>query len=185
VNRTSINNGLTVTRRTFVAGAAAIATAGVGTPPAAAADRKPIHAGPLRVAQIGGQGHFGDVMTGIPQVRDCRLVAVARSFPDEKVETLARLPAWNEGVAVFDDYRKMLDEAKPDVVTVFCPYAHNGRVNLEAVRRGCHVLSEKPIASNVAELEMLRRERDRSGVRLSAVLPLRLSPAFAAAHLAV
>jgi predicted dehydrogenase len=124
-------------------------------------------------------------MTGIPKVRDCRLVAVARSFPDEKVESFARLPAWHEGVAVFDDYREMLDQVKPDLVAVFCPYAHNGRVNLEAVQRGCHVLSEKPIAGSVAELEMLRRERDRAGVRLSAVLPMRLSPAFAAAHQAV
>lgn len=163
-----------------------MATAGFAMPcTTSVADRKPIHAGPLRVAQIGVQGHFGDVMTGIPQLPECRLVAVARSSPDENVESLARFPAWHDGVAVFDDYREMLDEAKPDVVTVFCPYAHNGRANLEAVRRGCHVLSEKPIASSVAELEMLRRERDRAGVRLSAVLPMRLHPAFAAAHLAV
>lgn len=174
------------TRRAFVAGAAAVAAAGLTTSRAVAAtESTPIHAGPLRVAQIGMQGHFGDVMTGIPEVRDCRLVAVARSSPDEKVESLARFPAWHDGVAVFDDYRKMLDEVKPDLVTVFCPYAHNGRANIEAVQRRCHVLSEKPIAATVDELETLRRERDRAGVRLSAVLPMRLMPAFAAAHAAV
>jgi len=179
------------TRRAFVAGAAALAATGLapgsGAPLQAevAGERKPLHAGPLRVAQIGMQGHFGDIMTGIPKLNDCQLVAVARSTPDEQVESLSRFPAWHDDVKVFDDYRKMLDEVKPDLVTVFCPYAHNGQANIEAVRRGCHVLSEKPIASELAELQTLRRERDRAGVRVSAVLPMRLNPAFTAAHLAV
>jgi predicted dehydrogenase len=68
---------------------------------------------------------------------------------------------------------------------VFLPYAWNGPANLEAVRRGCHVLSEKPLATDLPTLEAIRRERDRHGVRVSAMLGMRLDPAMQAAHLAV
>ena len=139
----------------------------------------------LRVAQIGMQGHFGDIVRGIPQIENCQLVAVARSTPDEPIEELKKFPAWNPQTRVYDDYRKMLDEAKPDVVAVFTPYAHNGRFNIEAVRRGCHVISEKPLAATMDDLDRLRAERNKAQVRVTAVLAMRLHPGFAAAHQAV
>lgn len=175
-----------VTRRAFVAGAAAAAL-GSRASLAVSGDRtmKKL-AGPIRVAQIGAQGHWGDVATGIPQIPDCRLVAVADSFPDEKaVDHFKGRPAWSDQVRGFDDYRRMLDEIKPDVVAVFTPYAHLGKANIEAVRRGCHVLSEKPIAATMEDLDTLRRERDKAGVRVTAMLPMRLQPEYTAAHQAV
>ncbi len=139
----------------------------------------------LRVAQIGMQGHFGDIVRGIPEIQDCQLVAVARSWPDEPIEKLSKFPAWNPQTRVYDDYRKMLDEAGPDVVSVFAPYAHNGRFNIAAVHHGCHVISEKPLAATMDELNRLRAERDNAGVRVTAMLPMRLHPTFTAAHKAV
>ena len=139
----------------------------------------------LRVAQIGMQGHFGDIVKGIPKIDDCQLVAVARSWPEETIEDLRKFPACTPETRVYDDYRKMFDDIRPDVVATFAPYAHNGRVNIEAARHGCHIISEKPIAATMAELDRLRAERDKHRVRITALLPLRLAPAFAAAHQAV
>ena len=170
-----------ITRRTFVAGGAAAATASVAARATFAAGRSKT----LRVAQIGRQGHFGDVMRGIPEIANCRLAAVARAWPDESIEDLKRQPAWTPQTRIYDDYRKMLDEVKPDVVAVFAPYARNGEVNIEAVRRGCHVFSEKPIAASIEHLDRLRAERDKAKVRVTAMLPMRTFPVFAAAHQAV
>ena len=71
------------------------------------------------------------------------------------------------------------------MVAVFAPYGHNGRVAAEAVRRGCHVISEKPLAGTLRELQQLRDARDKTGARVTALLPMRLMPAFRAAHKAV
>lgn len=155
-----------------VASAASIAFAGKGS-------------NMLRVAQVGMQGHYGHVINGIPNVENCQLVAVARSQPDEQIERLNDSPAWTGQTRVFDDWRKMLDEAKPDVVATFMPYALNGRVNLEAVQRGCHVISEKPLAPTMEQLNDLREARDKAGVHVTALLPMREHPEFAAARKAV
>ncbi len=176
-----------MSRRTFVAKAAAAAAGSTGcaTLAAGAAAAAKKQDGPLRVAQIGMQGHYGDVVRGIPKIKDCQLVAVARSWPEEDIEKLRRQPVCTDKTAVYDDYHKMLDEAKPDIVAVFAPYANNGKVNIEAARRGCHVFSEKPIAASMQDLDRLRAERDKHKVRVTAMLPMRRFPVFVAAHNAV
>lgn len=175
-----------MTRREFVSGAAAVVS-GMATGMAHSAQQTATARSfkPLRVAQIGAQGHFGDIVTGIPKVEGCSLVAVARSYPDEPVEQLKDRPAWNPDTKIFDNYRQMLDEVKPDIAAVFAPYAHNGQVSIEAVRRGCHVISEKPLASTLEDLDTLRAERDRAKVRVTAILAMRLHPGLMAAHKAV
>lgn len=140
---------------------------------------------PMRVVQIGMQGHYGHVLDAIPKVVECRLVAVAPATPGEPIEKLRASASWSVDTRVFDDYPPMLDEVRPDIVAVFAPYGLNGAVNLAAVRRGCHVISEKPLAATLEELTELRRERDRMKVQVTALLPMREEPAFAAARQAV
>jgi predicted dehydrogenase len=179
--------GLLMTRREFVAGTAA-AAAGVvvsGTQAAVQTQAGGKAHEPIRVVQIGMQGHCGDIVNGIPTVEGCRLVAVARSFQDESIEKLKETPAWNPETKVYDDYRRMLDEVKPDIVAVFAPYAHNGQVNIDAVKHGCHVISEKPLASTLADLDTLRAERDRAKVRVTAMLGMRFQSGLVAAHKAI
>jgi predicted dehydrogenase len=171
-------------RRTFVAATAA-AILGAKQAAAGNATSPKKHEGPLRVVQIGMQGHFGDVMEGIDKLKDCQLIAVARSTPDEPIENLKRFPAWTSQTRVFDDYGKMLDETRPNIVAVFTPYAHNGEANIEAASRGCHVFSEKPLAATLSQLERLRAERDKAGVCVTAMLPMRTAPPFVAARKAV
>ncbi len=174
--------GIVMSRREFVVGASAAA---VGARTAKGAKGHGNPEAPLRVAQIGCQGHCGDALQGIPDLPNCELVAFARSWSEESYKKLERAPAWTKRTRVYDDYRKMLDEVKPDLVAVFAPYARNGEVNLEAARRGCHVFSEKPIAASMADLNALRKARDRQKVRVTAMLPMRTFPPFAAAGQAV
>lgn len=152
----------------WAAGAATAATANQPTP--------------LRIAQIGMQGHYAEILPHIPKLPNCQLVAVARSAPDEPVEQLKKSPAWNNEVRIFDDYRRMLDEVKPDIVATFMPCALNVQANTEALRRGCHIISEKPLACTLPELEAFRQEFDRHPVKLTTLLVTRLEPAMAAAR---
>ena len=84
---------------------------------------------------------FGRPVAGSGPVSYTHLVAVADIRPEAARETAQRyeIPAW------YDDPQKMLDEVKPDWVSVCTP---NRRHNLSilALRAGANVMCEKPLA---------------------------------------
>lgn len=171
-----------ITRRQFVTGAAAaIAAAPLGA--LAQTATKPNRE--MRLAMIGMQGHFVYVASAIRDIPNCRLEAIARSTPDEQVEKAKDKRPWIQDAKIYDDYRKMLDEVKPDVVGVFMPIARMNEGCLEAVRRGCNVATEKPLAHSLETLEQLREARDKAGVRLTMFLVMRMGPEWIAARRAV
>lgn len=100
----------------------------------------------LRAAVIGvgmmGQHHVR-VYREIPTVD---LVGFADA--DEKLRSAIEQRHHVKGHA---DYRQLLDEAKPDILTVAVPTALHAQVALEAIERGIHVLVEKPIAEHEAD----------------------------------
>jgi predicted dehydrogenase len=172
-----------ITRRGFVAGAAAaMAAGGPFGALAQAAEKSPRK---LRLAMIGTQGHYGYVADAIKDIPNCHLEAIARSMPREDVEKIQGKRPWIRDARIYDDYRKMLDEVKPDIVGIFMPIASMGEGCIEAVRRGCHVASEKPIAHSLEQLQQLREARDKAGVRLTMFLVMRMYPEWIAARRAV
>jgi len=100
----------------------------------------------LRAAVIGvgamGRNH-ARVYNEIP---DVDLVAVADLDPARAREA-ARL----YGAQAYIDYRRMLEEVRPEVVSIAVPTQHHFPVAVEAMEAGCHVLVEKPIAANLEE----------------------------------
>ncbi len=177
----------TVSRRSFVAGAAAVGLGYHTMLKAQTRDR----ASKIRIAQIGLEGHWGEIREGLPLTENCELAAVVMIPPYDDDKELneyykQKCPAFTDQTRIYiDDYRKMLDEVKPDIVATFMPFGRMGEVNIEAARRGCHILTEKPIAQSLAELETLRTELNKSGKRLTALLPFRKMGPFVAAHDAV
>jgi UDP-N-acetylglucosamine 3-dehydrogenase len=57
--------------------------------------------------------------------------------------------------AYFKDYKVMLDETRPDAVSVVVPTPYHAEVAAEVMSRGIHCLLEKPIASTVTEANAL------------------------------
>lgn len=71
------------------------------------------------------------------------------------------------GVPHFADFRTMVDEVRPDVVSLALPTSLHFRVASELVERGIHVLIEKPITSTVEEAETLIALAERYGAIIS------------------
>lgn len=176
-----------VSRRAFIATAAAGVLAGrYGTAHAAERRGLPAAGEPLRVGLIGSQGHFTYVLSGIPKVAGCTLAGVARAYPGEPIEDLRKKwKVWTDETRLYDDYRKMLDEVQPHIVGVCMPFPHNAATSIEAVRRGVHVIGEKPLATELEDLQRLREARDAAGVGVTAMLTMRLWPTFVGARKAV
>ena len=92
------------------------------------------------VIGVGAMGqHHARVYDQIPETQ---LVGVA----DANAEAGGRIAQLHHTVA-YTDHRKLLDEARPEVVTVAVPTEFHARVALDALEAGCHVLIEKPIAA--------------------------------------
>lgn len=104
---------------------------------------------------------------------DVRFVATcARRL--ESAEAKAR----EHGVAAwFDDYERLLDEARPDAVVVATPHSLHAAPAIAALRRGVHVLNEKPMATSLADCEAMVAAAEASGALLMC-LPYDASPLF-------
>lgn len=64
----------------------------------------------------------------------------------------------------FTDYKKMLNELKPDAVSIVVPTPFHFEVASEVINRGIHCLLEKPIASSVEEAEKLIKLADEKNI---------------------
>jgi predicted dehydrogenase len=67
--------------------------------------------------------------------------------------------------AVETDYRRVLEDPDIDVIHVCTPTALHARMVKEALLAGKHVLSEKPLATSVAEAQELVALAKKQGVR--------------------
>jgi predicted dehydrogenase len=81
---------------------------------------------------------------------DADLVAVCDTDPGRRAAAHAA-----HGVPAFEDYRDMLATAAPDVVHITAPHHEHAAMAIECLRRGIHVVLEKPLAHTLAEGERL------------------------------
>jgi UDP-N-acetylglucosamine 3-dehydrogenase len=103
----------------------------------------------VRVAVIGGGNMGGNHLRNYFLLPEFELVALAD--PNPKTKSLAD----EYRAAHFTDYKKMLDEIRPEAVSVVVPTPLHAEVATEVIQRGIHCLLEKPIASTVEEAERM------------------------------
>jgi predicted dehydrogenase len=134
-----------------------------------------------RVAVIGatGRGNYGH---GLDQVwlelPECELVAVADADEKGLADAIGRLKV-SRGYA---DYRKMLDEAKPDIVSVAPRWIDQHRdMVVAAAERGIHVYMEKPMCRTPREADEMVAACERTNTKLAIAFQTRYSPRLQAA----
>ena len=120
----------------------------------------------VRCAVIGlgmGKGHA----EGYLSTPEAELVAVADM--DAK-----RMEPFKDKVGesnCYTDYKKMLKEVKPDLVSVALPNFLHAPVSIDVLKAGAHVLCEKPMAMNVKQarqmLDVAHKAKRKLGINLS------------------
>jgi predicted dehydrogenase len=154
-------------RRNFLHGAAGAALAQQGT---VRLPRK------LRVALIGGDGHAGEILTPLPRLPDVEMVAYTESEEFARIRKNERMAAARK----YADYRRMLDQEKPDVVAVLTPNGGRAEAVLACTERKLNWIAEKPLALDRPSWEKLKKAVLASGVKFSILLPMRYDPHFVA-----
>jgi predicted dehydrogenase len=82
-------------------------------------------------------------------------------------------------VPVYTDYYKAMAELKPDVVSINTYVDTHAAYSIHAMKQGCHVFMEKPIAKTVKEAEQVQKVFTQTKRKLVIGLILRVHPAWA------
>jgi predicted dehydrogenase len=157
-----------MTRRTFLGAATALA-----------GSRARAAEAPLRVAVIGhtGRGDYGHGLdTMWREVPGTQVVAVA----DAEAKGLANAQKRLGDIPGFADYRRMLNEIRPDIAVIAPRHVdQHHAMTLAAADAGVRgVYMEKPFCRTLAEADAIVAACERSGLRLALAHRNRYHPAL-------
>jgi predicted dehydrogenase len=117
----------------------------------------------LRVCVI-GVGTMGSLHLNVfATMKETEVVGVA-DIELEKAETQATL--YGKSIKCYTDYRKMIDELKPDAVAIAIPDSMHKEPVLAALAAGAHVLVEKPLATKLADSDQMIEYAKKCGKTL-------------------
>ena len=135
-----------------------------------------------RVAVIGrtGKGGYGHGLDTVwKEIPRAEVVAVSDDAPNIRELALARTGA----PRFYADYRKMLDQEKPDVVAVAPRWIDRHHEMVTAcLQHGCHVYMEKPFCRTLEEADDLVRLSEMTHARLAIAHQTRYCPTLQAAR---
>jgi predicted dehydrogenase len=133
---------------------------------------------PYRAAVIGrtGRGDYGHSLdVALLDQPKLSLVAVADDDPKGLAAAASRLKL-DRGYA---DYRQLLEREKPQFVAVAPRWVDcHKEMILACAERGIHVLSEKPLAPDLAAADAIVEACERAHVKLAIALQTRYSPRY-------
>ena len=76
----------------------------------------------------------------------------------------------------YTDYKKMLEEIKPDVVSLICPVDFTCPISVEIMKMGINIIMEKPPGKNRQEIEIMDKAAKEYGVNVRTAFNRRYTP---------
>jgi predicted dehydrogenase len=135
--------------------------------------------------QVGraAKARFGVIGAGLWGSFHCRtLSAIApaelRAVCDSDPARAAAMREKFGAAKAYTDYRELLADEAIDAVTVATPDFAHGDIVLAAIAAGKHVMSEKPLATTLAEAERIAAAAASSGLKVMVDFHNRVSPAI-------
>jgi UDP-N-acetyl-2-amino-2-deoxyglucuronate dehydrogenase len=80
------------------------------------------------------------------------------------------------GVASYEDYHEMLQDAGLDAVSICTPSGLHSEMTIAAARAGVHVLCEKPMAIAVPQMDAMMQAVEEAGTKLEVIFQRRTYP---------
>ena len=72
-----------------------------------------------------------------------------------------------EAVKVYRDYRTMLEDSKPDIVTIAAESGKHKTIAIDCLNAGCHVICEKPMALSTQDADEMIGAAQRNNRKLA------------------
>ena len=128
--------------------------------------------------------HVNEIALYISECKDMELIGVS-DVPSalEEIPPLRYTPKWNlKNVTdnycsvYYEDYKKMLDELKPDVAFILTENCQKPEVVNECAIRKVNVCIEKPIAVSLDEAKKIKKSVDENGIEAYVNWPVAWRP---------
>ena len=130
----------------------------------------------VKIATVGVGGMGTGHISRMKQIDEVELVAVCDADPE-----VAKAKGEEFGVPHYTDYKACIDESGAEAITIATPHYFHPPVGVYAMRKGLHVLTEKPIGVEIAAAEELVKTARDTGLVLSVMFQQRATPAIRAA----
>ena len=98
----------------------------------------------------------------LQRIRNVQILGIVDTRPGVAASMAAQLGIPHH----FDDSRRFYEQLRPDIVHVLTPPQTHRTITVDALRRGIHVLTEKPMAFTVEDCEAMEAAAEASGVTL-------------------
>jgi predicted dehydrogenase len=97
------------------------------------------------------------------------LAAVCDTIFDRAAEKVKEYQksVFNTEIAIYADYRTMLAECKPDIVTIATESGKHKEIAIDCLNAGCHVICEKPMALSTKDADAMNKAAKRAGKKLA------------------
>lgn len=132
----------------------------------------------LKVCIIGASGHYGYVLEVLGE--EFEIVGISPGVLSEDISTLlSRLENFSLKPRVYENHAEMLKLEKPDLVVINTHFHMNDRILQEVLQMGIHAFAEKPIATDLKDLERIEKLHSMSkGTHFVAIFGLRYKAWF-------
>ncbi|MDO9542989.1 MAG: Gfo/Idh/MocA family oxidoreductase, partial [Kiritimatiellia bacterium] len=138
------------------------------------------------VGRIGTWGHGGSILAALDQIPDeIEVVGLAKVLPEDNPESLRQKFKTCVNAPIFENYDRLLKEARPQVVVVSTRLDQIAPAAIAAAKAGCHLFCEKPLALRHEDLNTLHAAVKAAHVQCLAILGNCARPALQAARKAV
>lgn len=132
----------------------------------------------IRVGIIGLDGHVSEITNAAKRLSNIRITAVAENKP--ALVQRVKADAAYANAKLYDDYRKLLDTEKLDVVAVCGENGGRAEILTACAERKIPIASEKPLTISLQELAAVKKVITQNNVPLTMVLPMRFAPQYQA-----
>ena len=133
-------------------------------------------ASPMKVLVAGVGGMGASHALGYTKIPGFQVVGFVVSKNLDRAKKLAA--DLKLSIPVYTDYYKAMAEQKPDVVSINTLADTHAPYSIHAMRQGCHIFMEKPIAKTVAEAEEVVKVARETKRKLVIGYILRVHPAW-------
>lgn len=133
----------------------------------------------VRVAIIGVVGHTGLILGPAERLPDVEIVAVSDT-DEAALNRFLKSHKKLQNARGYNDYRRMLDTEKPDLVAICNDDGARAAAVLEVVNRKINVIAEKPLAIDRADLSRIKEQVRKQGVKLGMLLDMRYESPYLA-----
>lgn len=132
-----------------------------------------------KIALIGcGRISYKHIEAILDNIDQCELAALCDVIEERALE---RKKQYMDGTSaneplVYTDYKKMLQEVKPDICAIATESGYHGDIALNCLQADSHVLIEKPMAMNCKEVDEINNLAEKKGLTVGVCHQNRFNP---------